>query len=124
MVSGKDCWYIVDGYRPPVHQGEADNYKGHECYMMLNCNQQDAHVLVDIYYEDRPPVLGIPFLVPAERLVSFYSDEVEKLGGVKLDIAEQYSIRIRSDVGIVVQYGRMDVNQPNLAYLATMGYAD
>ena len=36
----------------------------------------------------------------------------------------QYSLRIRSDVGVVVQYGRMDINQSNLAYIATLGYPE
>lgn len=121
---GKDCWYVVDGYRPPLSKGGADNYKGHECYMLLNCNEQDAHVLIDIFYKDKEPVLGIEYTVPAQRLASFYSEDAEVLGGVKLGIAEEYSIRFRSDVGIVVQYGRMDINQPNLAYLATMGYGE
>jgi hypothetical protein len=121
---GKDCWYVVDGYRPPVNAGGRSDYKGHECYMILNCNEQDAHVLIDIFYKDKPPVLGIPLTVPAQRMVNFYSDDVETLGGVKLSIGEDYSMRFRSDVGVVVQYGRMDINQPNLAYLATMGYAD
>ncbi len=31
---------------------------------------------------------------------------------------------IRSDEEVIVQYGRCDVSQPNLAYLATLGYAD
>ena len=123
-MSGKECWYVVDGYRPPVSEGEVKNYRGHECYMILNCNEQDARVLIDIFYMDKPPVLGIPLTVPAQRLANFYSDDVEKLGGVKLGVGEDYSMRFRSDVGVVVQYGRMDVNQSNLAYLATMGYGE
>ena len=123
-MNGKECWYVVDGYRPPVNAGGRSDYKGHECYMILNCNEADAHVLIDIFYKDKPPVLGIPFTVPAQRMANFYSDEVETLGGVKLDIGEDYSMRFRSDIGVVVQYGRMDINQPNLAYLATLGYAE
>jgi hypothetical protein len=33
-------------------------------------------------------------------------------------------MRIRSDIGIVVQYGRLDVTQPNMAFLATLGHAE
>lgn len=123
-MSGKDCWYIVDGYRPSVEPGGAKNLLGHEWYGLLNCNECDAHVLIDIFYEDREPVLGIPLTVPAQRLRGFYSHDLEKLGGVKLGAGEQYSMRIRSDVGVVVQYGRLDINQPNMAYLATMGHAE
>lgn len=123
-MNGKECWYVVDGYRPPVSSGGREDYKGHECYMILNCNEQDAHILIDIFYKDKPPVLAIPFTVPAQRMANFYSDDAETLGGVRLNIGEDYSMRFRSDIGVVVQYGRMDINQPNLAYLATMGYAD
>ena len=95
-MNGKECWYVVDGYRPPVNAGGRSDYKGHECYMILNCNEADAHVLIDIFYKDKPPVLGIPFTVPAQRMANFYSDEVETLGGVKLDIGEDYSMRLEA----------------------------
>jgi len=35
----------------------------------------------------------------------------------------QYALRLRSDVPTVVQLGRADVRQANLAYYTTMGYA-
>ena len=41
-MSGKRSWYIVDGYRPPERQGGADDYQGHECIMILNCNDEDG----------------------------------------------------------------------------------
>ena len=37
---------------------------------------------------------------------------------------QNVSMYIRSDVDVVVQYGRMDVNQDNLAYMVTMGYGE
>lgn len=92
--------------------------------MVLNCNEQDAHALIDIYYENKDPVEGIPLTIPAKRIVAFRSTDKDKLGGVELHVNEQYSLRIRSDVDIVVQYGRCDVAQPNLAYLAVMGFAE
>lgn len=39
-------------------------------------------------------------------------------------IQNHVSMYIRSDVDVVVQYGRMDVNQDNLAYMVTMGYGE
>ncbi|RKJ47130.1 hypothetical protein D7X98_02280 [bacterium 1XD8-76] len=45
-------------------------------------------------------------------------------GGLNLGVGQQYSLNITNDIGIVVQYGRMDINQPNLSYLATMGFAE
>lgn len=122
-MSGKKSWYIVDGYRPPEQPNKAE-YEGHECFMVLNCNEQDAHCLIDVYFEDSPPVLGIPYTAPAQRISTFRSGDRSVFGDVDLKINMQYSIRIRSDVGVVVQYGRADVSQPNLAYLATMGHAE
>ncbi|MBQ3557035.1 MAG: hypothetical protein IJA11_04500 [Oscillospiraceae bacterium] len=121
---GKKEWSIVDGYRPPLHKGDSKDYRGHECVVILNRNEQDAHCLIDIYFEDRPPVKGIPFTAPAERVSAFYTDDESLFGGIGLDIMVQYSMYIRSDVDVVVQYGRMDVNQDNLAYMVTMGYGE
>ena len=120
---GKKEWSIVDGYRPPLHKGDADNYRGHECVLILNRTTQDAHCKIDLYFEDRPPVKGIPFTAPAERISTFYTDD-KSLFGDLLDVMVQYSMHITSDTEIVVQYGRMDVNQDNLAYMVTLGYGE
>ena len=122
-MSGKTSWYIVDGYRPPEKPGQCD-YVGHECIMILNCNEQDAHCLIDVYFEDRDPVLGIPFTAPAQRISAFRSNDKAVFGDVDLSVNLQYSLRIRSDIGVIVQYGRADVSQPNLAYIATLGHAE
>ena len=121
---GKKSWSIVDGYRPPVKKGDAVNYQGHECVLILNRTEKDAHCLIDIYFEDRPPVKGIKFMAPAERISSFYTDDKSLLGEAGIDIMVQYSMHITSDTDIVVQYGRMDINQDNLAYMVTLGYGE
>ncbi len=117
-------WSIVDGYRPPREKGESKDYRGHECILILNRNHEDAHCLIDVYFEDQPPVKGIPFTAPAERISTFYTHEAFPLGPADLKIEQQYSLVITSDVDVVVQYGRMDVNQDNLAYLVTLGYPE
>ena len=122
-MPGKNQWYIVDGYRPPLRSGEAE-YEGHEAIMILNCSDVDAHCLIDVYFSDRDPVLGIPYTAPANRISAFRSDDANVFEGLNLQVNTQYSLRIRSDVGIIVQYGRLDVNQPNLAYLATLGFTE
>jgi hypothetical protein len=123
-MTGKNSWYIVDGYRPPAAEGGDDSYEGHECIMILNCNEQDAHCLIDVYFADKPPVLGIPYTAPAQRISAFRSSDRSVFGTLELPESYQYSLRIRSDIGVVVQYGRMDVNQKNLAYIATLGYPE
>lgn len=122
-MNGKNNWFIVDGYRPPEKPNQCD-YEGHECIMILNCNEQDAHCLIDVFFEDREPVLGIPFTAPAQRISAFRSNDKSVFGDVDLKVNMQYSLRIRSDIGVIVQYGRADVSQPNLAYIAVCGHAE
>jgi hypothetical protein len=123
-MAGKKNWYIVDGYKPPQHESGDKNYEGHECIMILNCENSDANVNIDVYFMDREPVTGLKFIAPAKRISAFRSDDKNVFG--ELDLVErlQYSIHITSDVEVIVQYGRMDINQSNLAYLATLGYAE
>lgn len=124
MNTGKTSWFIVDGYKPPKFKGSAKDYEGHECIMILNCNNEDAHVVIDVFFMDREPITGIEYTAPAQRISAFRSNDEQVFGDVKLKESEQYSLRIKSDIGVVVQYGRMDVNQSNLAYIATLGYSE
>lgn len=119
-MSGKKQWYIVDGYRPSPTPDPAAVYEGHESIMILNPNAKDAHVLISVFFEDRDPVENIPYLVPAKRIRCFKSHEKEVLGGLEIGVGVQYSMQIKSDVGVIVQYGRLDVQQPNMAYMALM----
>lgn len=123
-MNGKKQWYIVDGYRPSPQPDPRALYEGHESIMFLNTNAQDAHVLLSVYFEDRDPVEDIPLTVPAKRIRCIRSDDREALGGLELHVGEQYSMSISSDVGIVVQYGRLDVQQSNMAYMALMAQSE
>ena len=123
-MSGKKEWYIIDGYRPsPVPDPKAE-YIGHESVMILNTNDTDAHLLISVYFEDRDPVENIPMTVPAKRVRTFKTNESEALGGLVLDVGVQYSMAIKSDIGVHVQYGRLDVQQANMAYMALMAHGE
>ncbi len=124
MAQGKNQWYIVDGYRPSPTPDPAAQYEGHESIMILNPNSQDAHVEISIYFEERDPVENIPYLVPAKRIRCFKSHDSEVLGGLHIGVGVQYSMAIKSDVGVVVQYGRLDVQQSNMAYMALMAQSE
>ena len=123
-MSGKKQWYIVDGYRPSPQPDPNAVYEGHESIMILNTNAKDAHVLIRVYLEDREPVENIPFTVPAKRIKCFKSDDSTVFGDLKLGVGVQYSLSITSDIGIIVQYGRLDVQQTNMAYMALMAQSE
>lgn len=123
-MSGKKQWYIVDGYRPSPKPDPKAEYIGHESVMILNTNSVDAHIEISIYFEDREPIENIPYTVPAKRIRCFKTDEKEVLGGTEIGIGVQYSMEIKSDVGVIVQYGRLDVQQSNMAYMALMAQSE
>jgi hypothetical protein len=116
---GNFSWVIPDGWLPPAG-GEGDMIN-HESLMIMNTGSEPAKITIDIYFDDRVPVKGLPIIVEAERIKAIRLDLSEELG-FELPRATQYALRIISNVKIIVQYGRMDVRQPNLTYYGTMGY--
>jgi hypothetical protein len=121
---GKRNWYVIDGYLPYKGKVMDEPFEGHEAIMILNCHDEDADIAMDIYYEDREPDLNIPLTVAARRVKCFRMDRPENIGGIALERQCQYSLRFRSNIEVVLQYGRMDIAQPNLAYIGLMGYGE
>lgn len=116
---GKKVWFFPDGDRPPM--GE-DLMKGHESYVVLNPNDADAHIEVTLYFEDQEPIRGIRMTVGAERVKCFQTHNPDHFGEHVLPLTTQYAAKVESDVPVIVQYGRLDPRQVNLAYYTTMGY--
>ena len=48
----------------------------------------------------------------------------ERAVGYERLCCTQYAMKIESDGNIVVQYGRLDNRQVNLAYYTTLGYSE
>jgi len=116
---GHKTWVIPDGWLPPA--GGDGDLINHESLMIMNTGKKKAQIKVDIYFDDREPVRDLPLTVDAERIRAIRLDSPDELG-FKLPRATQYALRIKSDVKVIVQYGRMDVRQANLAYYGTMAY--
>lgn len=116
---GRLAWVVPDGWLPPAG-GEGD-LVNHESLMILNTGAAPAAILIDLYFSDRAPVIGLPIRVEAERIRAIRLDLEGDLG-YAIPRAVQYALRIRANVPIIVQYGRMDVRQPNLAYYGTMAH--
>lgn len=123
-MNGKKNWYIVDGWIPVGEEEKREEYCGHESLMILNCNDQDAKIYLDIFFPDKDPVENIELIVPAKRSRCFRMEKPDMIGGVKLKRLEDYSMRVRSDIEVVVQFGRMDVTQKNLSYIGLIGYSE
>ncbi|MHB1459264.1 MAG: sensory rhodopsin transducer [Armatimonadota bacterium] len=117
---GARIWYFPDGYLPEKTNNGA--MEAHEALMLLNCGNSPAQVKLDFYFEDKDPVRDVAVTVDAERVRTLRLDHPEDIGGSVIPPLTQYSIRVRSDVDIVVQFGRLDTTQNNMAYYCGIGY--
>ena len=118
---GARKWFFPDGYLPELNA--EGPLKSHEALMLLNTGRDPAKVSIDIYFQDRDPLLGVPLTVGGQRVVCIRMDRPEELSGAVLPPLTQYALRITSDRKVIVQFGRLDATQPNLAYYTTMGYS-
>ena len=124
IKGGSKVWYIADGWMPLKNETENTGYEGHESIIILNTNNKDAEVLMDIYFEEKEPIESVKIIVPAKRVKCFRMDRSNEIGGLEIKRLYQYALRFRSDIEVIIQYGRMDVTQPNLAYIGTMAYSE
>jgi len=118
---GRKVWIFPDGDLPPAGDPNLP-LEGHESLIVLNTGDEDAQIEIDVYFSDREPEAGLKMSVAPRRVQCFRLDK--PLGDRQFRIPfGQYALRLRSTAPVVVQVGRADVRQPNLAYYTTMGYA-
>ncbi|WP_101844728.1 sensory rhodopsin transducer [Halobacillus sp. Marseille-P3879] len=114
----KTHWIIPDGFIPPQSTGEQTS---HESICVLNANDSDAHLHVNIYFEDRDPIEEIETAVRSKRTSHIRTSSLEK-DGKTIPAGVPYAIEVQSDVPIIVQYSRLDSTQPALALMSTMAF--
>ncbi|MFZ4616747.1 MAG: sensory rhodopsin transducer [Rectinemataceae bacterium] len=122
MKGGARVWYFPDGYLP--EKTGPGPMEAHEALMLFNTQAKAVNTRLDVYFSDRPAVKGIRVLVPAESIKTLRLDHPEDLAGLVIPPLTQYGIRVRSDSKIVVQFGRLDTTQVNMAYYGTIGFAE
>lgn len=122
MEGGKRVWYFPDGYLPA--KNPASPLEAHEALMLFNVHECEVKVRIDIYYSDRDPVRDISVTVPAERIIALRMDHKEDLGGHEIPLLTQYALRVTASEPIVVQFGRLDTTQSNMAYYLGVGFSE
>ena len=76
--SGRKSWAIPAGYLPGWSHGPAPELVSHEAFCVLNANDEDAHLVLTIYFEDREPVGPYRFTVSARRTKHFRFNELKE----------------------------------------------
>lgn len=119
---GKKTWYFPDGYLPEkIGQGTME---AHEALMLFNTHPEQVAVNLDVYYSDKAPDKDIAVTVEAERVIALRLDNPDDIGGVAIPPLTQYALRVRASRPIIVQFGRLDTTQTNMAYYGCIGYGE
>ena len=117
---GHRRWVIGDGYIPAWSNGPEPEMQSHESASILNPGDEDAHVRLTVFFEDRDPV-DYELTVPARRTKHQRFNDLEDPA---MPLGVGYSAVFESDVPVVVQHTRLDSRQVECALLSTVAFAD
>ncbi|SEN06649.1 hypothetical protein SAMN05216388_1001285 [Halorientalis persicus] len=115
---GRTQWAIPEGYIPETSHGPLE-LESHETICLLNATDDDAHVEVTVYFEDREPVGPYEVTVPAERTTHVQFNEFE---APEIPRGVAFASVIESDRPVVCQHTRLDSRQAENALLSTVAY--
>ena len=118
---GKKLWIIPDCELPEEGEGVL---KGHESVIIVNDNDTPANIKVTLYFDNRDAYENITWTVEPMRVRCFRMNNTSDMCGFVVPFETQYAMKLVSDNNIVVQYGRLDNRQVNLAYYTTLDYAE
>ena len=118
---GKKTWIIPDCELPMEGEGIL---KGHESVIIVNDSDVDAEISVKLFFADKDSYNDIKWNVKRGRVRCFRMNNLEDMCGFKVPYDTQYAMKLSSNCNIVVQYGRLDNRQTNLAYYTTLGFSE
>ncbi|QNK59542.1 sensory rhodopsin transducer [Paenibacillus sp. PAMC21692] len=118
---GNTLWIYPDCELPPAGDSLL---KGHESVIVLNLGGNEANISLTLYFTDREPVKDIKVKIGGERVRCLRLDNPDDLEGFIIPRELQYALKVESDTPVVVQYGRLDTRQDNMAFYTTMGFSE
>ncbi len=118
-VVGKKDWIIPDCELPPEGEGVL---KGHESVIVVNDSDEKAVIKVKLYFADKEAYENIVWEVEPQRVKCFRMNNKDDMCDYVVPLETQYAMKLESTQPIVVQYGRLDNRQTNLAYYTTLAY--
>lgn len=120
-ILGKTHWAIAEGFIPEESNGPEPDMTSHETACVLNTSDQDAHIEIMIYFEDKDPVGPYKYTVPAKRTSHIRFNELKDPEPIPK--GTDYASTLISDVPVVVQHSRLDSRQSENALLTTIAYS-
>jgi len=119
---GRTRWAIAEGYIPPYGHGHEPEFTSHETACLLNVSDQDAQVVITIFFTDREPAGPYRVMLPARRTRHVRFNDLTDPEPIPR--GTDYASLIESDVPIVVQHTRLDSRQAETALLSTIAFAE
>lgn len=119
---GKKHWFFPDAELPLM--GANPDLYGHESIILLNPNDQDAHVEIILHWTDKVPSAPLNAEIKAGCTRCIRVTEKDGILGTPVPVGTQYAISVHSDTPVVAQYGRLDMTTGNMAFYTTPGYAE
>ena len=117
---GKTTWMIPDTYLHSVSNLNVNI--SHEAICVLNTSDEDAHIKLTLYFEDREPDTSFTAVCGARRTNHIRLDRIRNEEGGRIPLDTPYSVLLESDTPVVVQYSRLDTSAPEYALMTTIGY--
>jgi len=117
---GRTRWIIAEGYIPPTSHGPVPELESHEAVCLLNTGDEDAQVVITIYYTDHEPVGPYRLIVPARRTQHVRFNNLTDPEPIPKNTP--YASLIEADRPIVAQHTRLDSRQAENALLSTIAY--
>ena len=105
-----------------LEQRSEPEFTSHETVCLLNTADQDAHVLITVFFSDREPAGPYAITVAARRTKHVRFNDLRD--PEKIPLATDFASVIESDVPIVVQHTRLDSRQSENALLSTIAYRE
>jgi len=121
MIVGKKNWIIPDCELPQAGEGVL---KGHESVIIVNDSNKKAILKVKLFFADKECYNNIIWEVEPQKVRCFRMNNKDDMCGFTVPFDTQYAMKLESNVKIVVQYGRLDNRQTNLAYYTTVAYSN
>src|SRR5690554_4674702 len=118
---GKKTWVFADGDLPPHPEGLSEP-KAHEALMVVNHGNQEAHLRVELLFEERDPKENLMLTVPPKRVKCFRMD-MPIWGDDYVVPFGQYAVVVTSDVPVVAVFGRLD-RRKDMAYYPVAPYTE
>jgi len=117
---GQRRWAIAEGYIPGWSHGPKPQMLSHETACLLNASDEDAHVEITVFFNDREPAGPYQINLPAHRTKHVRFNDLRSPEPIPHDT--DFASVIESDVPIVVQHTRLDSRQDANALLSTIAY--